>query len=230
MLVRERFSSISTAVSIRSKPNSRFHTFCFSCISKRRICPRRCVAAQMFLSHFPTSLGNRALRQSFQKSDKKRSGSRSPDTLVSRTISRQIPGSLGFPGCPLLALLRPVPPTLATSLQRSRSVPRPCLLDVEFLHSSGGVFWDGDFPALGRCRHRQISTVTLFQAHPSGLLRWSRGPSSRAAGGFSLTGAILKARSAGGVSGSFGRSVIKPKLLDAGLLFFVPSSALLHKR
>ena len=33
------------------------------------------------------------------------------------------PGSLGFPGCALLALVRPVPPTLAPSLQRSRSVP-----------------------------------------------------------------------------------------------------------
>ena len=41
VLVRERFSSIS----IRSKPNSRFQALCFSCISKRRICPRRCVAA-----------------------------------------------------------------------------------------------------------------------------------------------------------------------------------------
>ena len=77
--------------------------------------------------------------------------------------------------------------------------------------------------------HRLISTVTRFQAHPSGLLHWSRGPCSRAAGGSLLTGAILKARSAGGVSGSFGRSVVKPKLLVAGLLSFVPSPALLYK-
>ena len=47
VLVRERFSFISAAVSIRSKPNSRFQTLCFSCISKRRICPRRCVAAHI---------------------------------------------------------------------------------------------------------------------------------------------------------------------------------------
>ena len=60
------------------------------------------------------------------------------------------PGSLGFPGCALLALLRPVPPTLAPSLQRSRSVPRPVVLDVQLSHSSGAVFWVGDFPALGR--------------------------------------------------------------------------------
>ena len=85
------------------------------------------------------------------------------------------------------------------------------------------------FSAIGRCGHRQISTVTQLQAHPSGLLHWSRGSSSRAAGGSSLTGAILKTRSAGGVSGSFGRSVLKPKLLVAGLLSFVSSPTLLHK-
>ena len=103
------------------------------------------------LSHFPTSLKNRALRQSFQKSDKKRCSSRSPDTLESPTISRKSPGSLGFPGCALLALLRPVPPALAPSLQRSRSVPRPVVLDVQLSHSSGAAFRAGDFyPALGR--------------------------------------------------------------------------------
>ena len=83
-----------------------------------------------------------------------------------------------------------------------------------FLFSAGG--------------HRQISTVTRFQAHPSGFLDWLRGPCSRAAGGSLLTGAVLKARSAGGVSGSFGRSVLKPKLL-AGLLSLVLSPTLLHK-
>ena len=77
----------------------------------------------------------------------------------------------------------------------------------------------------GRCGHKQISTVTRFQAHPSGFLHWARGRYSRAAGGSFLTGAVLKARSARGVSGSFGRSVLKPKLL-AGLLSSVPSLAL----
>ena len=44
-----------------------------------------------------------------------------------------------------------------------------------------------------------------------------------------LTGNILKARSAGGVSGSLlGRSVLKPKLFVAGLSF-VSSPTLLHK-
>ena len=102
------------------------------------------------LSHFPTSLKHRSLRQSFQKSDKKRCGSRSPDTLEPPTISRKSPGSLGFPGCALLALVRSVPPTLAPSLQRSRSVPRPVVLDVQFLHSPGAVFRSGDFPAFCR--------------------------------------------------------------------------------
>ena len=85
---------------------------------------------------------------------------------------------------------------------------------VIFLLSTGG--------------YRQISTVTRFQAHPSRFLHWSQGPCSRAAGGSLLTGAILKACSAGGVSGSFGRSVLKPKLLVAGFSF-VSCPALLHK-
>ena len=96
------------------------------------------------------------------------------------------------------------------------------------LHSPGAFFRADDVAALGRCGHRQISTVTQFQAHPSGFLHWARGPCSRAAGGSLLTGAILKARTAGGLSDSFGRSVLKPKLL-AGLLSFVPSPTLLHK-
>ena len=68
----------------------------------------------------------------------------------------------------------------------------------------------GDVPAFGRCGYRQIRTVTRFQAHPSGLLNWSRGPCSRAAGGSLLTGAILKARSTGGVSGSFANRLSNP--------------------
>ena len=83
-----------------------------------------------------------------------------------------------------------------------------------FLFSAGG--------------YRQISTVTQFQAHPSEYLYWARGPCSRAAGGSLLTGAVLKARLASDVSGSFGRSVLKPKLL-AGWLSFVPNPTLLHK-
>ena len=94
------------------------------------------------------------------------------------------------------------PITLALSLQRSRSVPRPVVLDVQFSRSPRAVDRAGDVPAFGRCGYRQISTVTRFQAHPSGFLHWSRGPCSRAAGGSLLTGAILKARSTGGVSGS----------------------------
>ena len=55
------------------------------------------------------------------------------------------PDSLGFPGCALLALVRPVPPTLAPSLQRSRSVPWPVVHDVQsctplVLFRAGDVF------------------------------------------------------------------------------------------
>ena len=103
------------------------------------------------------------------------------------------------------------------SLRRSRSVPRPVVLDVQLLRS-------GDSFCCGRCGHRQISTVTRFQAHPSGFLHWGRGPHSRATGGSFLTGAVLKARSARGVSGSFGRSVFKLQLL-AGCCPSVPSLA-----
>ena len=39
--------------------------------------------------------------------------------------------SIGFPGREVLALLRSVPSTLAPSLQRSRSVPRPVVFDVQ---------------------------------------------------------------------------------------------------
>ena len=80
----ERFSSISAAVSIRSKPNSRFQALCFSCISKRRICPRRCVVAssvtrtvsrrrQIVASTSSDILAKpRSLIVNFQKSYKKR--------------------------------------------------------------------------------------------------------------------------------------------------------------
>ena len=161
----------------------------------------------------------------FKSQIKERYGLRLPD-LESRAISSK-PGSLGFPGCAVLALLRPVPPTLAPSLQRFRSVPRPVVLDVQSCTP-----WCFSRPVIlllfgRRCGHRQISTVTRFQAHPSGFLHWARGPYSRAAGGSFLTGAVLKARSAGGVSGSFGRSVLKPQLL-AGCCPSVPSLALLH--
>ena len=87
----------------------------------------------------------------FQKSDKKTLWlARSADlTLESPTISRN-PGSLGFPGCALLTLLRPVPPTLPLSSQRSRSVPRPVVLHVQsrtpLVPLSGPVI----FPVLGR--------------------------------------------------------------------------------
>ena len=78
--------------------------------------------------------------------------------------------------------------TLASSLRRSRSVPRPVVL---FCFSGPIILL-----LFGRRGHRQISTVTRIQAHPCGFLHWARGPRSRAAGGSFLTGAVLKARSA----------------------------------
>ena len=183
-------------------------------------------ARSLFLN-FPTSLQNRALRKViFQKSDKTRCGSLSPDmeppTISSKT--QALSGSLAahssrsFDRC--LLHWRPPCSALGRFLGRLYSTYSSCTPlvpsgPVIFLLSTGG--------------YRQISTVTQFQTHPSGLLHWARGPCSRAAGSsLLLTGAILKAGSAGGLSGSFGRSVLKPKLLVAGL-FFVPSSALFHR-
>ena len=84
----------------------------------------------------------------FKSQIKKRYGLRLPD-LEPPTISSN-PGSLGFPGCALFALLRPVPPTLVLSSQRSRSVPRPVVLHVQshtlLVPLSGPVI----FPVLGR--------------------------------------------------------------------------------
>ena len=171
MLVRERFSSISAAVSIRSKPNSRFQTLCLSCISKLRICPRRCVAAsfttrtvsrrrQIVVPRSSDILAK--LRSStviFQKSDKKRSGSRSPD-LEPPTISSKIQTLSGplaahfsrsFDRC--LLHWRPPCSALGRFLGRVYSTYSSCTPLVP----SGPVM----FLLFGRCGHRQISTVTL---------------------------------------------------------------------
>ena len=144
---------------------------------------------------------------------------RSPEKVQALSGSLAVHSSRSFDRC--LLYWRPPCSALGRFLGRLYSTYSSCTALV----LSGPVM----FLLFGRCGHRQISTLTQFQAHPSGLLHWARGPSSRAAGGsLLLTGAILKARSAGGVSGSFGRSVIKPKLLVAGLSF-VSSPTLLHK-
>ena len=80
-----------------------------------------------------------------------------------------------------------------------------------FLHSAGG--------------YRQISTIPRFQAHPPGFLHWSRGPCSRVAGGSIRTGTILKARSAGGVSGSLVDRWSNPSSLMQGSPSSLPSSS-----
>ena len=71
------------------------------------------------------------------------------------------------------------------SLRRSRSVPRPCVLYVQL---SGPII----MLLFGRRGHRQISTVTRFQAHPSGFLHWSRSPRAPPIGAF-YTGVLLAA-------------------------------------
>ena len=65
-------------------------------------------------------------------------------------LARRIQPSLGFPGCALLALLRPVPPTLALSSQRSQSVPRPVVLHVQSRTSLVPLSGPVIFPVLGR--------------------------------------------------------------------------------
>ena len=161
VLMRERFSSISAADSIRSKPTLASSSYAsrasandaFSLDGASWQAPPLdsfLEDARLLLLHLPTSLQNRALRQSFPKIRQKTRCSRSPD-LGSPTTSSN-PGSLGFPGCALVGLFRPVPPiTLALSFQRSRSVPRPVVLDVQLSHSSpGAVNQAGGVPALGR--------------------------------------------------------------------------------
>ena len=162
----------------------------------------------------------------FKKSDKNRCGSRSPD-LEPPTISSN-PGSLGFLGCALLALLRPVPPTLALSSQRSRSVPRPCVLDVEVSHSPGAVR-AGNVPALGSW----VQTDQYCNPIPGSPL-WALALGTRSllsCGQWFLTPHWRYPQSALGRWRLWllGRSVLKPKLLFAGLLSFVSTPALLHK-
>ena len=151
----------------------------------------------------------------FKNQVKKRRGSRSPD-LEPPSISRKIQalsGSLAahssrsFDRCllhwrsPYSALGRFLGRMYSTN---SSCTPLLVLLagPVIFLLSAGG--------------YRHISSVTQFQAHLSGLLHWSRGPSSRAAGGSSLTGAMLNARSVGGVSGSLADRLSNPSFSMQG--------------
>ena len=119
------------------------------------------------------------------------------------------------------------PITLALSLQRSRSVPRSVVLDVQFSHSPGAVFRAGGVPSFGRwvqtdqyCNPIPGSPLLALALVTRSLLscgRWFlthwRYPQSA----FDRWCLWL-----------LDRSVVKPKLLDAGLSF-VSSPALLHK-
>ena len=106
--------------------------------------------------------------------------------------------------------------------QRSRPVPRPVVLDVLALSFSAldraddaSCFLAGRYSVPLTSGY---STVPQLQAHFSGFLPWSRGPRARAAGSSIHTGTVLKALSAGGVSG---RGLYSSALLPTGSL---PSS------
>ena len=160
----------------------------------------------------------------FKSQIKERYDSPSPD-LESRAISSQIQalsGSLvakssrSSDRCLLYWRL------LAALSIGSSAVYTPCTV----LHSSGGAVDRTGyfFLCCNRRGHRQIRTVTRFQAHPCGCLHWGRGPYSRAAGGSFLTGAVLKARSARGVSAPSADRCLNPSFLLGAVL---PSQALL---
>ena len=119
------------------------------------------------------------------------------------------------------------PITPALSLQRSQSVPRPVVLDVQFSHSPSAVDRAGNVPAFGRwvqtdqyCNPIPGSPLWVLALVTRPLLprdRWFlthwRYPQS------ALDRWCLWL---------LGRSVLKPKLLDAGLSL-VSSAALLLK-
>ena len=142
--MRERFSSISAAVSIRSKPNSRFQTLCFSCISKLRICPRRCVAAS-----FATRTVSRRRQIVVPRSSDILAKSRSTKVILKKQIKNAvarvhlIPWSLGRSPEKVQAL------SGSLAEHSSRSFDR-CLLH-----------WRPPCSALGRFLGRVYSTYSL---------------------------------------------------------------------
>ncbi|CAN0057509.1 unnamed protein product [Ascophyllum nodosum] len=107
-------------------------------------------------------------------------------------------------------------------LGRRCSVSFPCSSILQYLCLHVKVWKNKFVPPQVRSVCTRVQDLALRNAYTifsTYLTNVTKGPCSRAAGGSLLTGAILKARSAVGVSGSFGRSVLKPKLL-AGLLSF----------
>ena len=79
-------------------------------------------------------------------------------------------------------------------IQTISHIPRvPSLRNIDNVPA----FWQ-----VGTASRSLRVTVPQIQAHLSGFLLWSRGPCAHAAGGSLHVGAILKALSTGGVSGS----------------------------
>ena len=134
-------------------------------------------------------------------------------------------------GCALVALLRPVPP-ITLALLRSALGRFLGRWYLTYSHSSpGAVDRAGDVPALWQvgtvsCSLRVTVLYPNSRLTSSGLLPWSRGLRARAAGGSLHTGAILKALSAGGVSGSLS---IGGHAQPQGGSSSLEGSALLHK-
>ena len=111
------------------------------------------------------------------------------------------------------------PITLALSLQRSWSVPRPVVPDVQFSHSfPGAVDRAGDVPAFGRW----VQTDQYCNPHPGSPL-WVLAlvtKSLLSCGRWFLTHWRYPQSALDRWCLWFlGRAVVKPKLLDAGLSF-----------
>ena len=120
--------------------------------------------------------------------------------------------------------MRPI--TLALSLQRFRSVPRPVVLDVQFSHSPGAL--DRAVPAFDRW----VQTGQYCNPIPGSPL-WVLGLVTRSLLScdrwFLTPGAILKARSTGGVFGSLADRCSNPSSSMQGCPSSLSSPALLHK-
>ena len=120
------------------------------------------------------------------------------------------------------------PITLALSLQRSRSVPQPVVLEVQFSHSPGVVDRADNFPAFGRWlqTHQYCNPIPGSPLWVLALVTW---PLLSCGRWFLTHWRHPQSALDRWCLWLLGRSVLKPKLLDAWWLPFVSSPALLHK-
>ena len=125
------------------------------------------------------------------------------------------------------------------SSQRSRPVPRPAVLDVLALPWPSRPSRSGSCSLAGAVGFPFTPGYsTPNPGSPLRVLSWSRCPRARAAGGSLHTGAILKALSAGGVSGflptgslpsSYRRVGLRPRLRSPSQTCRIPETPKLHK-